>query len=136
MRFQQSVVTQGELWKHRGSVYDNEVVRRLVRVQQSTTGCLYPGSDFDLLRMTGQITHLQLCVFFPDVDWKRSTLDWGSLSATRRWSTSHGTAPWTTLGLRKAGSFYDSYASSSVVPGSSLWSSLSWERGRAGVTGK
>ncbi|GBL94903.1 hypothetical protein AVEN_241652-1 [Araneus ventricosus] len=76
-------------------------------------------------RPAGQITQPQSCAFFPAVDWKRSTLDRGSLSATRRWPTSHGSALWTLQGLHKAGPFYDSYVSSSVVPWSSVWSSLS-----------
>ncbi|GBN28341.1 hypothetical protein AVEN_248352-1 [Araneus ventricosus] len=84
----------------------------------------------------GQITQPQSCAFYPAVDWKRSTLNRGSLSATRRWPTLHGNAPWTPLGLRKAGPSYESYVPSCVVPESSLGSSLSWKTGREDVTGK
>ncbi|GBM63449.1 Uncharacterized protein CG3556 [Araneus ventricosus] len=37
--------------------------------------------------LADQITPPQSCAFFPDDDWKRSTLDWTSLSATRVWPT-------------------------------------------------
>ncbi|GBO16230.1 hypothetical protein AVEN_72905-1 [Araneus ventricosus] len=77
----------------------------------------------------GQITQPQSCAFFPGDDWKRTTLDRSSLLATRGWSTSHRTSPWTPLGLRKAGPFYDSFVSSCVAPGNFVWSSPSRERG-------
>ncbi|GBN05393.1 hypothetical protein AVEN_103365-1 [Araneus ventricosus] len=76
---------------------------------------------------SGQITQPQSCAFLHDADWKRSTLDRRSLSATRGWPTPNGTAlnPWTPLGLRKARQFYYPLCSSGVAPGTSLCGPLS-----------
>ncbi|GBM04373.1 hypothetical protein AVEN_35562-1 [Araneus ventricosus] len=73
-----------------------------------------------ILPLTGQITQPQSCAFPHGVDWKRPTLDRRSLSATRGWPTQNGTAPWTPLGLRKAGQYYYPLRSSCVAPGTSL----------------
>ncbi|GBL81562.1 hypothetical protein AVEN_93367-1 [Araneus ventricosus] len=63
---------------------------------------------FSVIRLpAGQITRPQSCASLHGVDWKRSTLDRGSLSATRVWPT-------------QAGRFYYSYVSSCVAPGASL----------------
>ncbi|GBN89871.1 hypothetical protein AVEN_184768-1 [Araneus ventricosus] len=71
---------------------------------------------------SGQITQPQSCAFLHGVDWKLSTLDRRSLSATHGWSIPNGTAltPWTPLGLHKAGQFYYPLRSSCVAPGTSL----------------
>ncbi|GBM65122.1 hypothetical protein AVEN_70841-1 [Araneus ventricosus] len=84
----------------------------------------------------GQIIQPQSCAFLHGVDWKRSTLDRRSLSATRGWPTPNGTAftLWTPLDLCKAGKFYYPLRSSCVAPGTSLCGPLSWERGRGDVT--
>ncbi|GBM64906.1 hypothetical protein AVEN_91209-1 [Araneus ventricosus] len=41
---------------------------------------------------SGQIAQPQSCAFLPGDDWKRSTLDRSSLSATHGWPTSQGNA--------------------------------------------
>ncbi|GBM55541.1 hypothetical protein AVEN_16355-1 [Araneus ventricosus] len=83
----------------------------------------------------GQITQPQSYAFLHGVDWKRSTLARRSLSVTRGWPTSNGTAltPWTPLGFRKFGQFYYPLRSSCVAPGTSLCGPLSWETDRVDV---
>ncbi|GBO04976.1 hypothetical protein AVEN_229427-1 [Araneus ventricosus] len=72
----------------------------------------------------GQIIQPQSCAFLHGVDWKWSTLDRRSLSATRAWPTQTLSHPWTPLGFCKAEQFYYRLCSSCGAPGTPLFGLL------------